>query len=115
MESGGAFMAKIKSLEYWKQVIQDCTSSDLSEREWCKENDIKHTTYRYWLTKVRNQEKGATTQPVWAEITYPQPQIDTSNKSSRINIRYRDFLLEIENNSDMDLVVKVLKTLCSIC
>lgn len=105
-------MSNRKPQEYWEQIVQECTSSGLSARKWCAENNIKVTAYQYWHTKIRKQ-KEQQSDPVWAKISLVQDK--DSIKSSRITILYRDFSLEVEKDSDMDLLTKILKAMCAVC
>ena len=38
----------------WAMVIQECNSSGLSNREFCRQRGISEKTYYYWLRKLRS-------------------------------------------------------------
>ncbi len=38
----------------WAMVIQECSNSGLSNREFCRQRGISEKTYYYWLRKLRN-------------------------------------------------------------
>lgn len=40
-------------LQEWVNIIREQKASDLYVRAWCKENDIAHGRYYYWLNKLR--------------------------------------------------------------
>ena len=39
-------------LALWAERVSACRSSDLSVRDWCKENDISEPTYYRWQKKL---------------------------------------------------------------
>ena len=39
-------------LTLWAERVSVCRSSDLSGRDWCKENDICEQTYYRWQRKL---------------------------------------------------------------
>lgn len=39
----------------WAMVIQECSNSGLSNREFCRQRGISEKTYYYWLRKLRSQ------------------------------------------------------------
>lgn len=39
-------------LALWAERVSACRSSDLSARDWCKENDICEQTYYRWQRKL---------------------------------------------------------------
>lgn len=45
----------------WAMVIQECSSSGLSNREFCRQRGISEKTYYYWLRKLRSQMAEAAT------------------------------------------------------
>ena len=47
----------------WAMVIQECSNSGLSNREFCRQRGISEKTYYYWLRKLRSQ---------MAEVAGPQ-------------------------------------------
>lgn len=42
-------------LQEWSKLIQTQKSSGLPVRGWCKQNDIKTSTYYYWLRELRKE------------------------------------------------------------
>lgn len=39
----------------WAMVIQKCSSSGLTNREFCRQRGISEKSYYYWLRKLRDQ------------------------------------------------------------
>ena len=56
-------------LALWAERVSACRSSDLSVRDWCKENDICEQTYYRWQRKLYGIVKAQQEQSRFAEIT----------------------------------------------
>lgn len=106
-------MAQRKSETIWKQTISDCKASGLSARQWCEKNNINLSTYKYWLTRL-NKQKYSATDICWAEMKIPE-EVLSHPSSTFITIRYDNFVLDIHEKTDLQLIATVLKTLRSIC
>ena len=39
--------------EKWLAIIRDCINSDLSNEEWCEQNNVSIKSYYYYLAKLR--------------------------------------------------------------
>lgn len=105
-------MSNRKPQEYWEQIVSECKASGLSARKWCETNNVKITTYQYWCNKIRKQ-KDKQRDLVWTKTSLDQESFPI--KSSKITIRYDDFLLEVEKDSDMSLLTEILKAMSSLC
>ena len=55
-------------LALWAERVSACRSSDLSVRDWCKENDICEQTYYRWQRKLYGIVKVQQEQSRFAEI-----------------------------------------------
>ena len=44
-----------KNATDWMQLIQECRTSGLSDREWCSQNDIPASTFYYHIKRLREQ------------------------------------------------------------
>ena len=62
-------------LQEWSARIQDCRSSGLSVRAWCRQKEINATTYYRWerelLTGVRRNRTLPSTTVTFAELPAP--------------------------------------------
>ena len=62
-------------LQEWSARIQDCRSSGLSVRAWCKQEGVNATTYYRWerelLTGVRRNGTPPSTAVTFAELPAP--------------------------------------------
>lgn len=41
--------------ENWTTLIQECSASGLSNREFCRQHGISEKSFYYWLRKLRNE------------------------------------------------------------
>ena len=62
-------------LQEWAARIQDCRSSGLSVRAWCRQEDVTTATYYRWerelLTGVRRNRTPPSTAVTFAELPAP--------------------------------------------
>lgn len=42
----------------WAMLIQECSSSGLTKREFCQQRGISEKSFYYWLRKLRTQMVG---------------------------------------------------------
>ena len=93
----------------WAMVIQECSNSGLSNREFCRQRGISEKTYYYWLRKLRNQ---------MAEVAGPQlVQLEPSPvpvQEDMLQIQYRGAELKLPVGVDMDAVAALLRSLQSL-
>ena len=91
----------------WAMVIQECSNSGLSNREFCRQRGISEKTYYYWLRKLRSQ---------MAEATGPQlVQLDDAPApDDMLQIQYRGSELKLPVGVDMDAVAALLRSLQSL-
>ena len=72
-------------LQEWSARIQDCRSSGLPVRAWCRQERINATTYYRWerelLTGVRKNGAPPSTAVTFAEL--PEPKKMSRNVSER--------------------------------
>ena len=93
----------------WTMVIQECTNSGLSNREFCRQRGISEKTYYYWLRKLRSQ---------MAEVAGPQlVQLEPAPvpvQEDILQIQYRGAELKLPAGVDMDAVAALLRSLQSL-
>ena len=93
----------------WAMVIQECSNSGLSNREFCRQRGISEKTYYYWLRKLRSQ---------MAEVTGPQlVQLEPAPvpvQEDMLQIQYRGAELKLPAGVDMDAVAALLRSLQSL-
>lgn len=88
----------------WAMVIQECTSSGLSNREFCRQRGVSEKSFYYWQRKLREQivETGAP-QLVHLETA--------SAPDDMLQIQYRGSELKLPGAVDMDAVAALLRSL----
>ena len=71
---GRSFMDEEKAI-LWQQRIQDCMSSGLSVKRWCKENHVSSPTFYYWKNRLEKEqgEISEKTMPVFVDVTPTAP------------------------------------------
>ena len=93
----------------WAMVIQECSNSGLSNREFCRQRGISEKTYYYWLRKLRSQ---------MAEVAGPQlvqlESVPVPIQDDMLQIQYRGAELKLPAGVDMDTVAALLQSLQSL-
>ena len=88
----------------WAVVIQECSSSGLSNRDFCRQRGISEKSFYYWQRKLRQQI---------IERSAPQlVQLETASVPDDIlQIQYRGAELKLPAGVDMDAVAALLRSL----
>ena len=91
----------------WAVLIQECTNSGLTKREFCRRRGISEKSFYYWLRKLRSQ---------MAEIAGPQiVQLESSVTSTEIlQIHYRGAELKLPADVDVEAVAALLRSIQSL-
>ena len=90
----------------WAIVIQECSNSGLSNREFCRQRGISEKTFYYWLRKLRGQMVDAA----------PQlgPLEPVTESEVLLQIQYWGAELKLPAGVDMDAVAAILRSLQSL-
>ena len=90
----------------WAMVIQECSNSGLSNREFCRQRGISEKTYYYWLRKLRSQ---------MAEVAGPQlvqlESVPVPIQDDMLQIQYRGAELKLPAGVDIEAVAVLLRSL----
>lgn len=74
----------------WSAAVQECRSSGLSVREWCRQRGVTSTTYYRWerelLTGVRRDGQASSTPVTFAELPAPAASRNTAACSATLRI-----------------------------
>ena len=89
--------------QQWTQIIRECQSSGLSNKEYCRQQGISEKSYYYWLRKLRNAAAGSLPQIV--EMEAPAAIED------RVYIRFRGAELTLPAGTDVEAIAAVLRSL----
>ena len=96
---------KAYRMEQWRQIIQDCQKSGLSNKAYCQEQGISEKTYYYWLRKLR-----------MAAVEQAAPQImelesEDKRRGEVLYIWYRSAELTLPAETDIEAIASVLRSL----
>ena len=91
----------------WAVLIQECTNSGLTKREFCRQRGISEKSFYYWLRKLRSQ---------MAEAAEPQiVRLESSVTSTEIlQIHYRGAELKLPADVDIEAVAALLRSIQSL-
>lgn len=77
-------------VQKWGLAIQDCRSSGLSVREWCRQRGITPTTYYRWerevLSGIGRKDAEGRSGGTFVELPAPQPLRNNSERTATLNI-----------------------------
>lgn len=88
-------------------LIQECSASGLTKREFCQQRGISEKSFYYWLRKLRTQ---------MVETAAPRlvPLESGPAVEDVLQIRYRGAELKLPAGVDMDAVAVLLRDLQSL-
>lgn len=103
-------------LQSWAEAIQDCRSSGLSVKQWCRQREITTTTYYRWereLLALANAERSTAEDAAvtFAELPTAQQQRNVSERAA--TIRLGNISIDIYNEVNPELLKVILATLQS--
>ena len=102
-------------LREWAEAIQDCRSSGLSVRQWCRERGTTPTTYYRWereLLSVASTAKALSETPAVAFAELPVPKQVCCNTTERsATLRIGNASLDIYPSCDTEQMKKLVELL----
>jgi len=82
-------MARDLALEQrWRDRIEECRQSGLSVKAWCLQNELRNTSYHYWVKKFKlleQQEAGSNT---FAEVVLLPENKNTTKETCPIKVEF---------------------------
>ena len=86
----------------WAMLIQECSASGLTKREFCQQRGISEKSFYYWLRKLRTQ---------MVESTAPRlvPLESVPAAEDILQIQYRGAELKLPVDVDMDADAALLR------
>ena len=104
-------------LQEWAARIQDCRSSGLSVRAWCRQEEINAATYYRWerelLTGVRRNGAPPSTAVTFAELPVPK-QVSRNVAERSATLHIGNASLDIYPGCDTEQL-KMLVELLRLC
>ena len=92
-------------METWRQIIQECQKSGLSNKAYCEQQGISEKTYYYWLRKLRM----AAVEQAAPQIVELAPEGD--GETEELYIRYRGAELRLPGGTDIEAIASVLRSI----
>ena len=89
--------------QQWIQIIQECQSSGLSNKGYCRQQGISEKSYYYWLRKLRSA--AAESIPQIVEVEPPAAIED------KVYICFRGAELTLPASTDVEAIAAVLRSL----
>ncbi len=86
--------------------------SGLSIPEWCKENNVKTSTLRYWLNKIKTEDNLKSIEDDWVTIAVNN---SLETKVSPIVVRVGPFSVEIQPGFDRSTLTEVIAAIHGVC
>ena len=93
--------------QQWAMVVQECRSSGMTNREYCRQRGISEKSFYYWLRKFRGQMAEAAGPQI---VQLESPVISTD----MLQIQYRGAELRLPAGVDMDAVSVLLRAIQSL-
>ena len=88
----------------WAMLIQECSASGLTKREFCQQRGISEKSFYYWQKKLRTKLVEATT----PQLVQLEP---TSVPIELLQISFRGAELKLPVGVDMDAVSAILRSI----
>ncbi len=95
-------------------IIQNCRSSGLSVKAWCKQNQVGEGAYYYWLKVIRNEVLDGKQEKRNEIVQVALPEMDLSSKEA-ILIKYQGISLEISAGTTSSDIVSILRAIKEVC
>ena len=105
-------------VQEWGLAIQDCRSSGLSVREWCRQRGVTPTTYYRWerelLSGIGRKEAALPSGTAFVELTIPERCEALRNSTERtITLNIGNGSIDLYQEMNMELLralVELLRT-----
>lgn len=110
-------MAKDAALEHkWKKRVEEYRQSGLSIRDWCHKNELKETTFKYWIYKFnKSEQKSATANTDFAEVLLPSANISdkviNESATAMLTLSYGSYSIGIADNFNPVTLAELIKVL----
>ena len=88
--------------QQWVQIIRECQSSGMSNKEYCRQQGISEKSYYYWLRKLRK---------VAAESIPQIVEVETPANEDKVYICFRGAELTLPAGTDVEAIAAVLRSL----
>ena len=110
-------MAKDAALEYrWKQRVEEYRQSGLSIRDWCRKNEFKETTFKYWIYKFNNSEQNSSSANTdFAEVLLQSvnvsDKVTNESPAAMLTLSYGSYSIGIADDFNPVTLAELIKVL----
>ncbi len=118
-------MVKEEKIEYWKNIFIDFVSSNLSIKQYCRNNKISRDAFRYWKDKLQVIEDYTFESPyepihdpirkqnsTFIEFNLKDIKSDEISKTFKLNLNKLTLTIDSkQNDSFIKLLIKELQKL----
>ena len=94
-------------IQQWAVLIQECSASGLTNKEFCRQRGISEKSFYYWQRKLRQQIVEATS----PQLVQLEPQPETEDL---LQIQYRGAELRLPGGVDLETVAVLLRSIQSL-
>lgn len=94
-------------IQQWAVLIQECSASGLTNKEFCRQRGISEKSFYYWQRKLRQQIVEATS----PQLVQLEPQLETDDM---LQIQFRGAELRLPGNVDLEAVAALLRSIQSL-
>ena len=94
-------------IQQWAVLIQECSASGLTNKEFCRQRGISEKSFYYWQRKLRQQIVEATS----PQLVQLEPQPETEDL---LQIQYRGAELRLPCGVDLEAVAALLRSIQSL-
>ena len=119
-------MSTASNDDHWLELITQCRSSGLTDRQWCIENGISVSTFYYHVRALRKkacevpeatdtimQKQEVVQIPLWG--TEPPPSAAVSIPAPSICLEMQGIRIEIHEQAGADVIRNTLLALRQLC
>jgi hypothetical protein len=82
----------------------------MTAKAWCEAKKIKKNTLKYWIAKLKVNDKKVDSNIKWATVPFSGHPI-----SSPITLKFNDIKIEVETGFDKDVLADVLSVVMKLC
>lgn len=126
-----------RSDQDWLDLIKECRSSGLTDKDWCDRHGISRSNFYYHLRRLRKKaceipeasssckislrqevvpvEIRDNDAPLPAVTSEPIPHFPSPSARAAICIRFRNVEIEIRNGADDDVIRNTLSAAGGLC
>ena len=112
-------MNQLYSTEEWMEHVKKFKDSGLSINHYCRENNLKPTSFRHWVNKERKKALKTLDKETFVRVGINNAAEGRISRSASLVIKYKTYEIILTDNfssSDLSRVLDVLedRRLCSL-